>query len=187
MSPLLRKAAFALPFGCVTAIATHFVRFGDDHVFGGDANEALSTAALGGSIAIALAILHVFLTSGSTTVTGTIARARVRTLVPNAFVIFGVAASVYYGIESLEGNGIELGLPTVVLALFAALVAFLLTRLCALLARFVAASVRVFFQLLDAQARIAWRLAPIARPLHPQLALVTRRTGRAPPNGRRFS
>jgi hypothetical protein len=181
---LVRKAAFAVPFGCLTAILSHFVRFGDDHAFGGEANEALVAAALGGSIAIALAILHAFLTSGSTTVTGTIARVRSRALVPHPALVFGFAAFIYYGIESLEGNGIELGLPTLVLALIATLIAFLLQRLAALLAHFVAASVRVWLAILDAQHALVWHRTWLTRPLHPQFAYATRRTGRAPPNGR---
>jgi hypothetical protein len=129
MPDALRKSIFAVPFECLVAVATHFVRFGDDHAFGGSANEALASLAIGGSITIALVILHAFLTVGSTKVTGTIARTRVAALLPNGPTIFTLAAAVYYGIETLEGNGGELGFPTLVLALIAALVAFSLLLL----------------------------------------------------------
>jgi hypothetical protein len=58
MTRLLRRATFAVPFGCLVAIATHAVRFGDEHAFGGVASETLVAAAVGGSTAIALTILH---------------------------------------------------------------------------------------------------------------------------------
>jgi hypothetical protein len=54
MPDALRKSIFAAPFGCLVAVATHFVRFGDDHAFGGRANEALASLAIGGSITTAL-------------------------------------------------------------------------------------------------------------------------------------
>lgn len=176
---------FALPFGCVTAIAAHLVRFGNEHAFGGAANEAINTAAIGGSLAIALVVLHAFLTAGTTTITGTIACARSRRLLPNAAVIFTIAAAVYYGIESLEGNGIEFGLPTLLLAVIAAFLAFALQRIVACFAQFASALVREWLARLDAQPRIVWCLACLAQPLHAQPALVARRFGRAPPNGRR--
>ena len=133
MPGALRKSIFAVPFGCLVAVATHFVRFGDDHAFGGSANEAIASLAIGGSITIALVILHAFLTTGSTTVTGTIARTRVAALLPNGPTIFTLSAAVYYGIETLEGNGVELGFPTLVLALLAALVALTLRGLLSLI------------------------------------------------------
>jgi hypothetical protein len=183
MMSLFRRAAFAVPFGCMTAIGTHVLRFGDSHAMGGDANDALVSAAAGGSIAIALAILHAFLTSGTTTVTGTLARTRVRALLPNGPVIFAIAAAVYYGIESLEGNGIELGLPTLILALLAMFTAFTLQRLCTLLARFVAHAIVAHVERLSARLRIAMRRG-IPRPLHVDAEIVARRFGRAPPMGR---
>jgi hypothetical protein len=186
MRAFVRRLLFALPFGCSTALISHVVRFGDDHAFGGEANEAIVAAAIGGSIAIALAILHAFVTAGSTTVTGTIARTRVRAMLPNAPTIFALAAMFYYGIETLEGNGIELGLPTFVLAAIALLVAFGLRVLCAQLARFVQSIVRDFIALLSAQpAPVAVRSSQ-PHPRRAQIYLTARRLGRAPPNERRF-
>jgi hypothetical protein len=182
-----RKAAFAFPFGCLTALVSHAIRFGDDHTFGGEANDAIVSAAIVGSIAIAVLIFHVFLTTGSTTVTGTIARSRVRRLIPNAPLIFTLAAVLYYGIETLEGNGIELGSPTLVLAAIATLVALGLSCLCDQLARFVHAIVCEFVALLSARPFAAARPAPQPHPLRAQVFLTARRFGRAPPNERRFS
>jgi hypothetical protein len=181
-----RKFAFTIPFGCLTALASHFVRFGDEHAFGGEASEAVATAAIGGSIAIAMGILYVFLTAGSTTITGTIARSRVNALLPNALQIFGVAAVVYYGIETLEGNGIELGLPTLVLGLIARLVAYALQALCAQLAMFVQTIVRDLIALIAARPSVIAQPAPQPHPLRAQTLLTARRLGRAPPNERRF-
>jgi hypothetical protein len=187
IAELLRKAAFTLPFACLTALASHEVRFGDDHDFGGEANAAIVSAAIGGSIAIALAILYAFLTAGSTTVTGTIARARVGKLLPNAPTIFGAALVFYYGIEMLEGNGIELGLPTLCLAGIATLVALLLQLLCGQLARFVVAIVRELVAQLSARPCVVAQ--PGRRPQIPraQRLLAARRFGRAPPNERHVS
>ena len=78
MDGVLRKSIFAVPFGCLVAIASHFVRFGDEHAFGGAANEALVSGAAGGAIAIALAILHAFVCAGTTRMTGTLAAKRMR-------------------------------------------------------------------------------------------------------------
>jgi hypothetical protein len=186
MPDALRKSIFAVPFGCLVAIATHFVRFGDEHAFGGSANEALASLAIGGSITIALVILHAFLTAGSTTVTGTIARTRVAALLPNGPTIFTLAAAVYYGIETLEGNGVELGFPTLVLALLAALVAFALRELCAQLASFVHAIVSELIALLSVGPCAVAQSAPQSDPLRAQTILASRRLGRAPPNERRF-
>jgi len=186
MPDALRKSSLAVPFGCLVAVATHFVRFGDDHAFGGSANEALVSLAIGGSIAIALVILHAFLTAGSTTVTGTIARTRVAALLPNGPTIFTLAAALYYGIETLEGNGVELGFPTLVLALIAALLAFALRALCAQLAHFVHAIVRELVALLSARPCAVAQPAPQSHPLRAQTILAARRLGRAPPNERRF-
>jgi hypothetical protein len=186
MPGAFRKSVFAVPFGCLIAIGTHFVRFGDDHTFGGNANEALVSLALGGSVTIALVILHAFLTVGSTTVTGTIARTRVGALLPKAPTIFTVAAAVYYGIETLEGNGVELGFPTLVLALMATLVAFTLRALCAQLACFVHAIVSELIALLSVRPCAVAQPAPQSHPLRAQTILAARRLGRAPPNERRF-
>ncbi len=177
----------AFPFGCLTALASHQVRFGDDHAFGGAANEAIVSAAIGGSIAIALLIFHAFLSAGSTTVTGTIARSRVAAFLPNASVIFTLAAGLYYGIETLEGNGIELGFPTLLLAATAALVARTLRGFCGWLARFVGALVRELVALLAARPFVPAVPAPQPRPLRAQTFLGACRLGRAPPNERRFS
>jgi hypothetical protein len=184
MIVFLKKAAFAVPFGCLTAIATHYVRFGDDHAFGGEGNEALVSATVAGVIGLAFGILLMFLRAGSTTTTGTIARARVNALLPHSAVIFAIAAFTYYGIESLEGNGIELGLPTVVLGLFSVLVGFLLRRLAALLAGFASDLTREWFARLGARNRIVWHLAPAAQPVHVETLRVARRFGRAPPSVR---
>jgi len=184
MPAFFQKIAFAVPFGCLTAIATHFVRFGDDHAFGGEANEAIVTAAVGGIIGLAIGILCMFLRAGSTTTTGTIARARVNALLPNAVVIFAIAALTYYGIESLEGNGIELGLPTVLLAIFALIIGFALRRLTALLACFANDLTRDWFARLTVRNRIVWHLALEAQPVHVETLRVARRFGRAPPNAR---
>jgi hypothetical protein len=186
MPGAFRKSIFAVPFGCLVAIGTHFVRFGDDHAFGGSANEALASLAIGGSITIALVILHAFLTIGSTTVTGSIARTRVGALLPNAPTIFTIAAAIYYGIETLEGNGIELGFPTLVLALMAMLVAFTLRALCAQLASFVHAIVNELIALLSVRPCAVAQSAPQSHPLRAQTILAARRLGRAPPNERRF-
>jgi hypothetical protein len=186
MPGAFRKSVFAVPFGCLVAIGTHFVRFGDDHTFGGNANEALVSLAIGGSITIALVILHAFLTGGSTTVTGTIARTRVGALLPNAPTIFTIAAAVYYGIETLEGNGVELGFPTLVLALIATLMAFTLSALCAQLACFIHAIVSELIALLSARPCVVAQSAPQSHPLRAQTILPARRLGRAPPNERRF-
>jgi hypothetical protein len=186
MKRVLRRAVFAIPFGCLAAIVAHAVRFGDDHRFGGDANELLVAIAVAGSVAIGLAILHAFLTAGSTTVTGTIAATRAGELIPNTATIFTLAAGVYYGIESLEGNGIELGLPTLLLGASAAVLAATLRTVVARLAGIVADFVRDWIALLDRRARpIRFRSGP-TRPIHSQVAYATRRSGRAPPRERQF-
>ena len=182
----LRKIAVAFPFGCLTALASHQVRFGDDHAFGGAANEAIVSAAIGGAIAIALLCFHAFLSAGSTTVTGTIARSRIGALLPNATLIFTLAAGLYYGIETLEGNGIELGFPTLLLATTAALVAWTLRGLCAWLARFVDALVRELVARLSARPFAPAAPAPQPHLLRAQTLRSARRFGRAPPNERRF-
>ena len=166
---LLRRIAFALPFGLVTAIVTHLIRFGDDHDFGGDANAAIVSLAVVGAVTLALALLHGFLVSGTTTPTGTLARTRIARLVPHPALVFGLAATTYYSIESLEGNGIEIGFATVMLAIVGTLVAWGLRALCALLA---------------AQPRPQFALATERRPLHTERERVARRFGRAPPAGR---
>ncbi|MFN2460777.1 MAG: hypothetical protein ABR591_08850 [Candidatus Velthaea sp.] len=51
--------------------------------------------------------MHLFLTAGATTRTAALARVRAGRALPHAGTVF-VLAAVYYGIESLEGNGIEL-------------------------------------------------------------------------------
>lgn len=186
MHGALRKSIFALPFGCLAAIAAHFVRFGDEHAFGGGANETLVAVALGGSIAIATAILHAFLTAGTTLTTGTLASARIRALIPGAPALFGCAALIYYGIESLEGNGIEVGAPIVVLAACATALACLLRGVAALVARIVADIARDWLALLDRRERLVRHAALRPQPIHSQVALTARRFGRAPPNGRRF-
>ncbi|GAC1420652.1 MAG: hypothetical protein NVSMB5_13220 [Candidatus Velthaea sp.] len=187
MLTLFRNAVFAVPFGVMAALVTHTMRFGDDHSFGGDANEAIVTLALGGTLALALAILHVFLARGTTILGGTVARSRLSALVPHPLAISAIAALVYYGIEALEGHAPELGVPALTLALVSIALASLLRRLTAFFARFVAEIAREWIAQLDACARIVLHLALRARPLHPQLACSTRRLGRAPPNGRRFS
>jgi hypothetical protein len=186
MPSAFRKFVLAVPFGCLVAVATHFVRFGDDHAFGGSANDTLVSGAIGGSITIALVILHAFLTAGSTTVTGTLARTRVHALLPSAPLMFTLAALFYYGIETLEGNGIELGFPTLVLALIATLVAITVRKLCAQLARFVYTIVSELVALLSARPYAAAQPAPQPHPLRAQTLLTARRLGRAPPNERRF-
>lgn len=183
----LRKALFAVPFGCLVAVATHAVRFGDDHAFGGDANEALVATAVGGSLAIALTILHAFLTAGTTTPTATLAAARARQLIPGPVELCGLAAAVYYGIESLEGHGIELGLAPVLLVGLAALLAFALRSGVAVFAAVIAEMVRDYIALLDRREHLVRHRALQARPIHSRVAYATRRFGRAPPNGRRFS
>jgi hypothetical protein len=184
---VLRKAAFAFPFGCLTALLSHEIRFGDDHAFGREANQAIVSAAIVGWIAIAGLIFHAFLTAGSTTVTGTIARSRAARLLPNAPSIFTLAAVLYYCIETLEGNGIELGWPTVVLAAIATLLALGLRCLCDELARFVQAIVCEFVALLSARPFASARPTPQPHPLCAQVFVTARRFGRAPPNERRFS
>jgi len=187
MLTLLRNVAFALPFGAMAALGTHTVRFGDDHAFGGDADDAIVTLAVGGTLAIALAILHVFLARGTTILDGSIVRARLAALIPHPLLIFGIASSVYYGIEGVEGHLPGFGLPTVFLAFFAVALGLLLRRLSAFFACFAAHISRDWLAQLDARARRVWQLGFDVRPLHPQLARSTRRLGRAPPNGRRFS
>lgn len=184
MLPLLRRFAFALPFGLVTAIVTHLIRFGDDHDFGGEANPAIVSLAIVGAVTLALALLHGFLAAGTTTPTGTLARARIAQVLPHPALLFGVAALTYYSIESLEGNGIEIGFATIALALVALLVAFGLRALCALLATFVAQAVEALFALLAAQPRPLLAVAARRRPLHIERERVARRFGRAPPAGR---
>ncbi|GAC1413161.1 MAG: hypothetical protein NVSMB64_23390 [Candidatus Velthaea sp.] len=169
----------------MAALVTHTVRFGDNHRFGGDANEAIVTLALGGTLAIALAILHVFLTRGTTILTGTLVRTRLSALVPHPLAMFAVGSFVYYGIEALEGHAPEAGLPTLLLGLLSIVLAGLLRRLTAFFARFAAASARAWIAQL-ARARILGQLAFAAQPVHPQTVRLTRRFGRAPPNGRRF-
>jgi hypothetical protein len=39
-----RKSIFAVPFGCLVAIATHFVRFGGGHAFGGQRERGTGVA-----------------------------------------------------------------------------------------------------------------------------------------------
>jgi hypothetical protein len=187
MTRLLRRATFAVPFGCLVAIATHAVRFGDEHAFGGVASETLVAAAVGGSTAIALAILHVFLTAGTTTSTGTVAAVRARELIPDAGTILAFAATIYYGIESLEGHGIEIGLPTLLLCALAAALAAGLRTFTAWLAGVVADLVRDWLALLDrAEHAIRFR-STRTQPIHSQVAYTTRRFGRAPPfQGRRY-
>jgi hypothetical protein len=184
MLSFMRRVAITLPFGLVTAIVTHLVRFGDDHEFGGEANEAIVTLATVGALTIALVLLHRFLVAGTTTPTGTLARARIARLLPHSALVFAVAAFTYYGIESLEGHGIELGFATIVLAAVAALVAAGLRLSCALLATFVARAVCALVALLAAQPRPQLALAVARRPLHVEPERVARRFGRAPPPGR---
>jgi hypothetical protein len=186
MTSVLRKAIFAFPFGCLAALLTHVARFGEDHAFGGSANTAIVSAASGGSIAIAIAILHAFLTAGTTTVTGTIAQSRVRAMLPDAPLIFACAAALYYGIEMLEGNGIELGLPTLALAAAAALLALTLRALCTQLARFACALACELVARLTARPRAVAQPAPQSHPLRAQTILAARRLGRAPPHERPF-
>jgi hypothetical protein len=186
MKGVVRKGLFAIPFGCLAAVATHALRFGNDHAFGGPANETLVAAAAAGSVVIALAILHGFLTAGTTTPTGTLAAARARQLIPGTSSVFGLAAALYYGIESLEGHGIELGLPTVLLFLAAALIAGALRAGVARFAGLVARLVREYLALLDRREPVLWPRSHQAQPIHSQVAYATRRLGRAPPNGRRF-
>jgi hypothetical protein len=181
MKRMLRRAVFAVPFGGLVAIAAHTVRFGDDHVFGGEANDMLIATAVGGSALIALAILHVFLTAGTTTPTGTIAAARVRELIPNGGTIFALAASIYYGIESLEGNGIELGVATLLLAALAAALAAALRGVAAYLAGIVAVLVRDWIALLDRCEHSIRSRSLQTQPIHSQVEYATRRLGRAPP------
>jgi len=181
MTAVFQKIAFAMPFGFLTAIATHYVRFGDDHAFGGEGNEALVTTAVAGVIVLAFTILAMFLRAGSTTTTGSIARARVNALLPHAVTVFLIAAMTYYGIESLEGNGIELGLPTVVLALFALIVAYVLRRLTALLSHLASGLAREWFARITVRNRTVWHLALESQPAHFEMLLVARRFGRAPP------
>jgi hypothetical protein len=187
MLEVARRLVFAFPFGCLTALLSHQVRFGDDHAFGGEANEAIVSAAVGGSIAIAVGILHAFLTAGSTTVTGTLANVRVRAMLPNSPLIFGLGFMLYYGIELLEGNGIELGLPTALLAGIAVLVAVGLRRLCAGLARFVDTMVRELAERLSTRpfALVFARANPQLPPA--QALRAGRRLGRAPPLSLRLS
>jgi len=187
MNGVLRRTLFTVPFGCLIALLVHVVRFGDDHAFGGDGNEALVATAIGGSIAIALVIFHGFLTAGTTVPTGTIAAARARQLVPGVWTLFVCAAATYYGIESLEGNGIELGLPTVLLAIAAAFVAIGLRAIVALFAGLVAGMVRDWIALLDRRERVLFHRSLQVQPIHSQVTGATRRFGRAPPNERRFS
>jgi len=182
MVSFLRRIAFALPFGLVTAILSHLVRFGDDHDFGGDANGAIVSLAVVGAVTIALAMLHGFLVAGTTTPTGTLARARIARLLPHPALVFAVAATVYYTIESLEGNGIEIGFATILLALIGTLVAYALRGLCALLATFVAQAVRALVELLAPPRPVLARA--YARPLHIEPERVARRFGRGPPPGR---
>jgi hypothetical protein len=181
----LRKAVSAIPFGCLTAIAVHAVRFGDEHAFGGEANPLLVATAAGGSLLIALAILHAFLTGGTTTPTGTLAAARLRERMPGAGSIFICAAGLYYGIEALEGHGFELGLPTLLLGIAAAAVAAGFRAFVAWLAGMVADLIRQLFALLSRRERaIHYRMLP-TRPIHSQVAVATRQFGRAPPFQRR--
>jgi len=186
MKGVLRKAAFAVPFACLIALAAHAVRFGDEHAFGGDANEAIVATAICGSIAIALTILHAFLTAGNTTPTGTLAAVRARQLLPGAVPLFALAAGIYYGIESLEGNGIEAGRPTVLLAALAALLAFALRAFVAVFANVVAEIVRGWIALLGRREHLIWHRSLQEQPVHAQVIYATRRLGRAPPNGRRL-
>jgi hypothetical protein len=182
----LRKPIFAIPFGCLAAIATHFVRFGDEHAFGGSANEALVSGAVAGSIAIAIAILTVFLSAGSTFMSGSVAATRIRALVPGAPAIFAIAAFVYYGIESLEGHGIEIGLPTIVLAIFATVLAYALRACAKAIARIVITVIRDGFARLARRERPVLRFALEPQRIHSQTARAARRLGRAPPNERRL-
>jgi len=184
MLAMLRRIAFALPFGLVTAIVTHLIRFGDDHDFGGDAHAAIVTLAVVGAVTLAFALLHGFLVAGTTTPTGTLARARIARLLPHPALVFGLAALTYYSIESLEGNGIEIGFATIMLAIVASVVAWGLRAFCALLATFVAEAVRALVALLAAQPRPQLALAVARRPIHRERDYVARRFGRAPPVGR---
>ncbi len=187
MRGAFRRFAFAIPCGSCVAIATHFVRFGDDHAFGGGASETLVAATVGGVVAIAMLIVRAFLTGSTTTTTGTIAAARARQIIPGAPIVFFVAASLYYGIEAIEGNGIEIGLPTLVLAALAILLAYALRRSTALFALFVADLLRDWLERLERRER-ATRLFPSdVCPLRRGVARTARRFGRAPPNGQRFS
>jgi len=181
-----RKIAFAFPFGCLTALVSHEIRFGDDHAFGGEANEAIVAVAISGSVTIALVLLHTFLTAGATTVTGTIARARARRILPGPLLTFALAAAFYYGIEMLEGNGIELGLPTLVLAAIAAVVAWTLRGLCDGLARLVHEMVRELVALLSVGHDILACVPRRPLRIHAQAELASRRFGRAPPNESRL-
>jgi hypothetical protein len=186
MNGALRKIGFAVPFGCLAAISAHAVRFGDDHAFGGDANEALVAAAIGGSTIVALSILHAFLTAGTTIPTGTIAAARAGRLIPGFGALFLFAAGIYYGIESLEGHGVEIGLPTLVLAGLTALLTVGLRIIVALLAAFVAGIVRAWLAFLERCRQPRRRRTLQAQPIHSQVTRAARRFGRAPPNGRRL-
>lgn len=185
MRDAFRKSVFAVPFGCLVAIAAHFVRFGEEHAFGGRANEALVSGAVIGTLVIAGLILYAFLTGGTTTTTGTIAFVRARRLVPGTPSLLAVATTIYYGIESLEGNGIELGLPTLVLAAFALLVAYGLNRLTAIFSFYVADLLRHWRAFLGRRERSIWHLALDVHLVHSPIALAARHFGRAPPNGQR--
>jgi hypothetical protein len=129
--------------------------------------------------------LTVFLSAGSTFMSGSVAATRIRALVPGAPAIFAIAAFVYYGIESLEGHGIEIGLPTIVLAIFATVLAYALRTCAKAIARIVITLIR------DGFARLA-RREPVLRfalepqRIHSQTARAARRLGRAPPNERRL-
>lgn len=183
----LRKPIFALPFGCLTAIATHFVRFGDEHAFGGRANDVLVAVAVGGAIAIAIAILAAFVSAGSTVMSGSVVASRMRALVPGTPTVFALGAFVYYGIESLEGNAIEIGVPTLVLALVAAGFAYALRASAATIARFAVTLIQEGFARLDCRERPFIRFAFEPQRIHSQIPRAARRPGRAPPHERRLS
>jgi hypothetical protein len=187
MESVLRKVTFAVPFGCLAAIAAHAVRFGEDHAFGGEANDALVATAVAGTLAVAVAILHAFLTAGTTTPTATLAAARARQLVPGSAMLFALAATIYYGIEALEGHGLEVGLPTMLLGAFAAVLALTLRGAVAILAGVVADMVSDFVALLTRQEHIGWHQSLQAQVIYSQVPHAARRFGRAPPNERRLS
>jgi len=181
MLAIVRKVAFAFPFACLTALLSHEVRFGDEHAFGGEANEAIVSAAVGGSITVALLLAHAFLAAGSNRTTGSVARSRALPVLPGWPLLFGLAAGLYYTIETLEGNGIELGWATVLLAVIAGLLAGGLRWLCDGLAGLVDALVREYVARLSARPVLVAAAPPRHRPLRAQTLRITRRLGRAPP------
>ena len=100
--------------------------------------------------------------------------------------MFVPAAGIYYGIEALEGNGLEIGLPTVVLAVFSIVLAFALRRLRRSWRTSMADLINDWLALLERRERLIWHLALHPQPIHAQDVRAARRFGRAPPNRRRL-